>query len=133
MKNIDTILELLKEYFNAENLKQNEEVFDGKDAYSLVLEKTGNTINISLTKKENVDKKNLESFIDNVDDDIWLTVAENFKRLTGSSLHDVEDMLNKGSFKEVLNLVKPAVKQTVSDRVAELQKEIDSLKANYEL
>lgn len=133
MKNIDTILELLKEYFNAENLKQNEEVFDGKDAYSLVLEKTGNTINISLTKKENVDQKNLESFIDNVDDDIWLTVAENFKRLTGSSLHDVEDMLNKGSFKEVLNLVKPAVKQTVSDRVAELQKEIDSLKANYEL
>lgn len=133
MKNIDTILELLKEYFNAENLKQNEEVFDGKDAYSLVLEKTGNTINISLTKKENIDQKNLESFIDNVDDDIWLTVAENFKRLTGSSLHDVEDMLNKGSFKEVLNLVKPAVKQTVSDRVAELQKEIDSLKANYEL
>lgn len=133
MKNIDTILELLKEYFNAENLKQNEEVFDGKDAYSLVLEKTGNTINISLTKKENVDQKNLESFIDNVDDDIWLTVAENFKRLTGSSLHDVEDMLNKGSFKEVLNLVKPAVKQTVSDRVSELQKEIDSLKANYEL
>lgn len=133
MKNIDTILELLKEYFNAENLKQNEEVFDGKDAYSLVLEKTGNTINISLTKKENVDQKNLESFIDNVDDDIWLTVAENFKRLTGSSLHDVEDMLNKGSFKEVLNLVKPAVKQTVNDRITELQKEIDSLKANYEL
>lgn len=133
MKNIDTILELLKEYFNAENLKQNEEVFDGKDAYSLVLEKVGDTINISLTKKENVDQKNFEAFVDSIDDDLWLSVTENFKKLTGTSLHEIEGMLNEGSFKKVLDIIKPAVKQTASDRIAELQKEIDSLKEAYQL
>lgn len=133
MKNIDTILELCKEYFNAENLKQNEEVFDGKDAYSLVLEKVGDTINISLTKKENVDQKNFEAFVDSIDDDLWLSVTENFKKLTGTSLHEIENMLNEGSFKKVLDIIKPAVKQTASDRIAELQKEIDSLKEAYQL
>lgn len=133
MKNIDTILELCKEYFNAENLKQNEEVFDGKDAYSLVLEKVGNTVNISLTKKENVDQKNFEAFVDSIDDDLWLSVTENFKKLTGTSLHEIENMLNEGSFKKVLDIIKPAVKQTASDRIAELQKEIDSLKEAYQL
>jgi hypothetical protein len=133
MKNIDKILELCKEYFNAENLKQNEEVFDGKDAYSLVLEKVGDTINISLTKKENVDQKNFEAFVDSIDDDLWLSVTENFKKLTGTSLHEIEDMLNEGSFKKVLDIIKPAVKQTASDRIAELQKEIDSLKDAYQL
>lgn len=133
MKNIDTILELCKEYFNAENLKQNEEVFDGKDAYSLVLEKVGNTVNISLTKKENVDQKNFEAFVDSIDDDLWLSVTENFKKLTGTSLHEIENMLNEGSFKKVLDIIKPAVKQTASDRIAELQKEIDSLKDAYQL
>lgn len=133
MKNIDTILELCKEYFNAENLKQNEEVFDGKDAYSLVLEKVGDTINISLTKKENVDQKNFEAFVDSIDDDLWLSVTENFKKLTGTSLHEIENMLNEGSFKKVLDIIKPAVKQTASDRIAELQKEIDSLKDAYQL
>lgn len=133
MKNIDTILELCKEYFNAENLKQNEEVFDGKDAYSLVLEKVGDTINISLTKKENVDQKNFEAFVDSIDDDLWLSVTENFKKLTGTSLQEIENMLNEGSFKKVLDIIKPAVKQTASDRIAELQKEIDSLKDAYQL
>lgn len=133
MKNIDTILELCKEYFNAENLKQNEEVFDGKDAYSLVLEKVGDTINISLTKKENVDQKNFEAFVDSIDDDLWLSVTENFKKLTGTSLQEIENMLNEGSFKKVLDIIKPAVKQTASDRIAELQKEIDSLKEAYQL
>ncbi len=133
MKNIDKILELCKEYFNAENLKQNEEVFDGKDAYSLVLEKVGDTINISLTKKENVDQKNFEAFVDSIDDDLWLSVVENFKELTGTSLPEIEKMLNKGSFKKVLDIIKPAVKQTASDRIAELQKEIDSLKDAYQL
>jgi len=133
MKNIDTILELCKEYFNAENLKQNEEVFDGKDAYSLVLEKVGDTVNISLTKKENVDQKNFEAFVDSIDDDLWLSVTENFKKLTGTSLHEIENMLNEGSFKKVLDIIKPAVKQTASDRIAELQKEIDSLKEAYQL
>lgn len=133
MKNIDTILELCKEYFNAENLKQNEEVFDGKDAYSLVLEKVGDTINISLTKKENVDQKNFEAFVDSIDDDLWLSVTENFKKLTGTSLQEIENMLNEGSFKKVLDIIKPAVKQTALDRIAELQKEIDSLKEAYQL
>jgi hypothetical protein len=133
MKNIDKILELCKEYFNAENLKQNEEVFDGKDAYSLVLEKVGDTINISLTKKENVDQKNFEAFVDSIDDDLWLSVTENFKKLTGTSLQEIENMLNEGSFKKVLDIIKPAVKQTASDRIAELQKEIDSLKDAYQL
>jgi hypothetical protein len=133
MKNIDKILELCKEYFNAENLKQNEEVFDGKDAYSLVLEKVGDTINISLTKKENVDQKNFEAFVDSIDDDLWLSVTENFKKLTGTSLQEIENMLNEGSFKKVLYIIKPAVKQTASDRIAELQKEIDSLKDAYQL
>ena len=128
-----SIINQLLDYFKCNSAKEVQQVYNGKDAYRLTLNKKDDELTLTIKKIENNDRKELEAFMENIDDELWVRTMENFEQLTGHTVKEMDNLWENGKFKEVLNLLKPAIKATAEEQVKEHNSAIAELVSRYGL
>lgn len=118
MKQEELIKQVIEELFSLDNLHQE---YQDKDTHYVVdSQKEGNKLTITITLKENKDKKEFERWVNNMDDDffneIWESLSEE------DQLHSLDEMYNSDRYKEVIAKFKNKTKEIASNKIKELQK-----------
>lgn len=118
MKQEELLKQVINELFSLDDLHQ--EYQDNDTHYVVDSQKEGNKLTITITLKENKDKKEFEKWIDNMNDDlfneIWESLSEEY------NLHSLNEMYNSKNYKEVITKFKNKTKEIVSNKIEELQK-----------
>ena len=118
MKQEELLKQVINELFSLDNLHQ--EYQDNDTHYVVDSQKEGNKLTITITLKENKDKKEFEDYIskmpDSLFEEIWESLSEE------DNLHSLDEMYNSENYKEVINRFKNKTKVIASNKIKELQK-----------
>jgi len=118
MKQEELLKTLIKELFALSELHQE---YQDKDTHFVVdSKKEGNKLTITVTLKENKDKKEFEKWVNQLDDDLFNEVWESLSK--EDALHDLNDLYNSENYKEVINKFKIRTKQIARGKIEQLQK-----------
>lgn len=118
MKQEELLKQVINELFSLDNLHQ--EYQDNDTHYVVDSQKEGNKLTITITLKENKDKKEFERWVNNMDDDFFNDVWESLSE--EDNLHSLDEMYNSENYKEVINRFKKKTKEIASNKIKELQK-----------
>ena len=118
MKQEELIKQVIEELFSLDNLHQE---YQDKDTHYVVdSQKEGNKLTITITLKENKDKKEFERWVNNMDDDLFNEIWESLSE--EDQLHSLDEMYNSDRYKEVIAKFKNKTKEIASSKIKELQK-----------
>ena len=106
------IIQAIKELFNSVEELHNE-YQDDNESYTIDIEKEGDTMYITVSLKENSDKKEFEKFVDELDDDLYQEVIDNLK----SEIKDLNDLYETEDYKYVINSFKNKVKEIAQNKI----------------
>jgi len=118
MKQEELLKLLVKELFGMDTLHQ--EYQDNDTHFVIDSKKEGNKLTITVTLKENKDKKEFEKWVDQLDDDIFQEVWEALSE--EDNLHSLNDIYNNGNYREVINKFKAKTREIAKTKIRELQK-----------
>ena len=118
MKQEELFKALIKELFALNELHQ--EYQDKDTHYAIDSKKQGNTLAITITLKENKDKKEFEKWVNKLDDDIFREVWESLSE--EDDLHTLDEIYNSDNYKEVISKFKNKTKEIALDKIKQLQK-----------
>lgn len=118
MKQEELIKQVIDELFSLDNLHQ--EYQDNDTHYVVDSQKEGNKLTITITLKENKDKKEFEKWVDNLDDDIFNEVWESLSE--EDNLHSLNELYDSDRYKEVIARFKNRTRKVVSEKIKDLQK-----------
>jgi len=121
MKQEELLKALIKELFSLNELHQ--EYQDKDTHYAIDSKKQGNTLAITITLKENKDKKEFEKWCEQLDDDIFNEVWEALSQ--EDNLHSLNEIYESDNYKQVINRFKLKTREIVNKRIKELQKIIN--------
>ena len=108
MKQEELLKLLVKELFGMDTLHQ--EYQDNDTHFVIDSKKEGNKLTITVTLKENKDKKEFEKWVNQLDDDLFNEVWESLSK--EDNLHDLNDLYNSENYKQVINKFKSFVEYT---------------------
>lgn len=114
MKQEELLKALVKELFAMDGLHQ--EYQDNDTHFVIDSQKDGNKLTITVTLKENEDKKHFEEWLQNVDDSLFEEVLEEL-----GEAFDMDRMYNSPQYKEVINKVTAKTKEIAARKIKELQ------------
>ena len=114
MKQEELMKLLIKELFKMDTLHQ--EYQDQDTQFVIDSQKNGNTLTINVTVLDNKDKKEFESWLQHVDNDIFSEVLDEL----GETLN-LEKAYNGPNYKEVIAKVKNKTRDVAARRIKELQ------------
>ena len=118
MKQEELLKLLVKELFALNELHQE---YQDKDTHFVVdSKKEGNKLTITVTLKENKDKKEFEKWVNQLDDDLFNEVWESLSK--EDNLHDLNELYNGENYKQVINKFKARTRQIARGKIEELQK-----------
>jgi hypothetical protein len=112
MMNEEIILQAIKELFDSVEELHNE-YKDDNASYTIDVKKENNTMNITISLKENKDKKEFEKFVDELDDDLYQEVIDNLKL----EIKDLNDMYETEDYKYVIDSFKEKVKEIAQNKI----------------
>lgn len=115
MKQEDVFKSLIRELFDLKELRQ--EYQDNDTHYVIDLQKEGNTLTIKVQLLENKDKKEFETWLENIDDNLFAEVLDEL-----DDIPDLNTIYNSDNYKEVINLVKSKTKEIANRKIEELKK-----------
>ena len=118
MKKEELIKQVIEELFSMDNLHQ--EYQDNDTHYVVNSKKEGNKLTITITLKENKDKKEFEKWVNQMDDDLFNEVWESLSE--EDALHTLDEMYNSDNYKEVIDKFKKRTREIASRKIKELQK-----------
>ena len=119
MKQEELLKLVTNELFNADTLHQE---YQDNDTHIVIdLQKEGDTLNIQIKKSENIDKKEFEKWIDNMEDDFFTEVWEELSE-ENDSLSSLYDSPN---YKEVIDKFKEKAREVASRKIEKFQKYLD--------
>lgn len=114
MKQEELMKTLIKELFGMDTLHL--EYQDNDTHFVIDTQKNGNKLTITVTLKENEDKKHFEEWLQNVDDSLFEEVLEEL-----GEAFDMDRMYNSPRYKEVINKVTAKTKEIAARKIKELQ------------
>ena len=106
------LAQLVKELFESVT-ELHEEYSDNNMSYAIDAEKNDNVLNITVTVKDNKDKKDFEKFVDSLDDDVYEEVIESLQDEIG----DLTKLYDTEAYKDVIKVFKNKVKEVAQDRI----------------
>jgi len=118
MKQEDILKTLIKELLELDEVHY--EYTDNTHTYVLDSTKNKDTMNITVSLKENEDKKEFEKWLSQVDDTLFTEVLEEL----GDSFN-LESAYKSENYKQVINKVKSKTKEIAQRKIKELQKLIN--------
>lgn len=118
MKQEELLKQVINELFSLDNLHQ--EYQDDDTHYVVDSQKEGNKLTITVTLKENKDKKEFEEWVNQMPDSLFNEVWESLSQ--EDVLHSLDEMYNSDNYKEVITKFKNKTKEITSDKIKELQK-----------
>lgn len=121
MKQEELLKALVAELMKMDTLHQ--EYQDNDTHFVIDSKKEGNKLTITVTLKENKDKKEFEKWVDQMDDDLFNEVWESLSK--EDNLHDLNDIYNNGNYREVINKFKAKTRELARNKIRELQKLIN--------
>ena len=121
MKQEELLKTLIKELFAMDTLHQ--EYQDNDTNFVVDSQKKGNTLTVTITLKDNKDKKEFERWINKLDNDIFNEVWESLSEQ--DNLHQLDELYNSDNYKEVITKFKNKTKEVASRKIKELQKLLD--------
>ena len=118
MKQEELLKALIKELFAMDTLHQE---YQDEDTHFVVdSQKKGNTLTLTITLKDNKDKKEFERWINKLDNDIFNEVWESLSEQ--DNLHQLDELYNSDNYKEVITKFKNKTREIASRKIKELQK-----------
>ena len=114
MKQEELMKLLVNELFKMDTLHQ--EYQDKDTQFVIDSQKNGNTLTITVTLKENKDKKEFENWLSHVDNDLFSEVLDEL----GETIN-LEKAYNGPNYKEVIAKVKNKTREVAARRIKELQ------------
>ena len=121
MKQEELLKQLISELMSMSELHQ--EYQDNDTHFAIDSKREGNKLTIEITLKENKDKKEFESWLQTVDDDLFSEVLEELQEKEG--LKNLNELYDSKDYKKVINRVKSKTKEIAARRIKELQKFIN--------
>jgi hypothetical protein len=97
-----------------------QEYQDNDTHFVIDSKKEGNKLTITVTLKENKDKKEFEKWVDQLDDDLFQEVWESLS--ADYDLHNLNDIYNNGNYREVINKFKSKTREIVQNKIRKPQK-----------
>lgn len=117
MKQEELLKQVINELFSLDNLHQ--EYQDNDTHYVVDSQKEGNKLTITITLKENKDKKEFEDYISKMPDSLF---EETWEKLSKEDdLHDLDEIYNSKDYKIVIDKFKKVSKQLAKDKIKYLQ------------
>jgi hypothetical protein len=112
MKN-EILGSLIKELFQFDEM--HEKYTDNDISFSIDLSKEGNTLNVKVTLNENTDKKEFETWVNQLDDDIfnetWESLSEDY------GLNDLNKIYESEDYNKIIDLFKTRSKEIALEKV----------------
>ena len=121
MKQEELLKQVINELFSLDNLHQ--EYQDNDTHYIVDSQKKDNKLTITITLKENKDKKEFERWVNNMDDSFFNEVWEALS--AEDELHSLDELYNSPNYKEVIEKFKNKSKEIATRKIKELQKLLD--------
>ena len=121
MKQEELLKQLISELMSMSELHQ--EYQDNDTHFAIDSKREGNKLTIEITLKENKDKKEFESWLQTVDDDLFSQVLEELQEKEG--LKNLNELYDSKDYRKVISRVKSKTKEIAARRIKELQKFIN--------
>ena len=118
MKQEELLKALIQELFSLNELHQE---YQDKDIhYAIDSKREGNKLTLTVTLKENKDKKEFEKWLEQVDDDFLSEILDELGKKEG--LNNLNEIYESENYKQVIDKVKSKAKEIATRKIKRLQK-----------